>query len=558
VEELYKLGLVNQKGAPKLTDELANKQWRLAYLLQRHTLYEGLCCATTGHNFFSGILGIPMSFTRNPQTNTVDYISSSMDLMSLEAIRSGKVKRDVWGNSFDLWMPLYFTKNHFERALPHIQTAIATLSQAHHFRVDMILDTFPKIFNTFSVLLSDEGVAACQKTFDGFAAMHRLFLALVKKYGLAKEATRRLLNFIKNDGERVKSKCPSLGNLIAFCLIIDEVKWSDFMTPYVQECFDRHVLWSCKAHPELARPNLSPDVRAQRGFEGARVSLRLMMFQACFQRLFCTGNLKSRSVQYDYFLAQPRHLAPVTFEKFQEQMQVVMNVDNYLKFFEVVGLKVPTPATLDQMLRNSVSRSLQKGYHSHSTDFSRIQASGTSRILSKTHAVQLSKGDLAKVTFRNTWNFEGQTRFLDSSCLLFESKKLVSTVDYSSMSGGSGAVVHSGDVMAVNAGSHTIQLDLGTLPASITSLFFVLSAFTGTLKDILKPAVSFTNATSGEELCSYNLEAHNKQDSQTAVIMCKLYRSDLQKAWHVLAIGESCEGKAGQYDAIVRTIGRLL
>lgn len=556
---LYKLRLSNQKGAPALTDDLTDKQWRLAYLLQRHNLYGNFYCATTGHNFFNGILGIPLSFSKNPKTNAVDYISSSMDLMSLSAIRENKSKKDVWGNSFDIWIPLYFTKNHFVRALPFIQDTVATLARSKKFHAEMVLDVFPKIFNTYSVLLSDEGVAACQKTFDGFAAMHRLFLALVKKYKLAKEATRRVTTFMKSENERIKSKCPSLGHLIPFLLIIDVVKWSDFMTPYLQECFDRQVLWSCKAFPELAHSGLLPSERVWKSFEGAKVSLRLLMFQASFQKLFCTGNLKSRSEQYDNFLAQPRHLCPVTFEKFQEEMKAVMAVDNYFKFFEVIGMTVPTLDTLDKLLRYSINSSVGKGYHSPHTDFSRIHASGTSRILNQTHSMQLSKAALTHLTFQNTWAFEGCTRFLDSSCLMYaDQKQLVGKVDYRHISAAGGAMTHSGDVMGPQTGKHTMQINLELLPHNITALFFVLSAWSGTLKDILKPAVSFFNTRSEEELCQYNLEAHNKQDHQTAVIMCKLYRSGYQQSWHVLAIGESCGGRADQYDAIEHSIARLL
>jgi stress response protein SCP2 len=181
-------------------------------------------------------------------------------------------------------------------------------------------------------------------------------------------------------------------------------------------------------------------------------------------------------------------------------------------------------------------------------DFSKIHASGVSSILKKGQSYSASSS-LRHLTFTDVWHFKGPaTKFLDASVLQMDDKgKNVGHVDYSHLR--AQGMSHSGDQIALEQGTHTVEIDLHELPANVSELVFVISAWGGaTLLDIISPSVSFCE-TAGAELCSYDLDAHDKVAKKTAVIMCRLYKA--KGGWHVQALGEACEGTAGNYAPIL-------
>jgi len=46
----------------------------------------------------------------------------------------------------------------------------------------MVIDVLLKIVNAFIVLVSDKGLSASRKSFDGLLRTHRLFLALAQEF----------------------------------------------------------------------------------------------------------------------------------------------------------------------------------------------------------------------------------------------------------------------------------------------------------------------------------------------------------------------------------------
>ena len=49
------------------------------------------------------MLGIPIDFTLNPRTQDVDYVYSSMDIISAEAFQQDKLRTTAWREKFQLW-----------------------------------------------------------------------------------------------------------------------------------------------------------------------------------------------------------------------------------------------------------------------------------------------------------------------------------------------------------------------------------------------------------------------------------------------------------------------
>ena len=112
---------------------------------------------------------------------------------------------------------------------------------------------------------------------------------------------------------------------------------------------------------------------------------------------------------------------------------------------------------------------------------------------------------------------------------------------YRSNRGGGVAITHSGDVIdgGRREGKHTIDVDLRALSDEVGALVFTMSAWTGTLRTIVRPEVRCVDPDdrSGEPLATYELEGR-PTGSHTAVIMCRVWRPAVGATWRVQAVGE--------------------
>ena len=589
------------------------REWKLAYKLTLTHIVDSLRCSYTHKNFFEDVLGVGLDFTVNPKTRRVDYISLSQDLLSDTAWRAQKVRADTFGNELKLFLPLFFSEDHFQRALPALKKTFVRLCpdrSTTRFQPDMVLDVLPKMINTFIVLVADEGVAASRKSFEGMTRVHRLFLALCHQFPCIKtEAVRRLRLFASKEAQRSKAAVPSLGNLLPLLMICDQsqVSWRSVSSAYLSENFDRNVLWVCKAHPKLERPVVESaaeeEERLQLSLEAMTVSSRLLMFHVYVLQSLCKGTTENRANVYDRFfgqlepedgveskedsdghlsnpasadggkeqcqqplamagMAQVKGAAPLSFAHFRGEVARILAVDTWPAFFAAVFISCPSKPALARLLRKSVANSRRRKYHREGMNFASVQSGGTSKLLAKGQQFTAQAG-LRLVVFTDVWGFKADkgNKYLDATCLLYRGKQLAGSVDFSKTAFGGQAVVHSGDVMRHGGGTHTITLDLLALDQDITSCVFVISAYAGaTLMDILSPSIAFTDADAGpgaEPLCTYDLDAHDKVSHLTAVVMCKLYRAR-QGGWHVLAIGDAHRGSASDYGPIHQAVQKLL
>lgn len=590
--------LFRQRFTSSLLNPMAMKEWKLAYQLSLAKIVDRLRCGTTKKTFLEDVLGVGVNFTSNPKTGAVDYVALAQDLISETAFVKHKVRQDVFGNSFKLFLPLFFSAEHFKRALPQIEKTVAHLAlnfrhgnkKLQRFHPHMVLDVIPKIITTFVVPLSDNGISACEKSYQGLIRIHRLFLALAQQYpDIEKEALRRLKLFVSDEKYRTKAACPNLGAVVPLLMIVDDkvFNWPRMCLPYMRETFDRCVLWACKKFPSLERTHdatgkvesvTQAESRVELTLQASQVTLRLVMFHVYFLKALCRGTIQARANRYDCFFGQPEPTvsggsdendaaavakgvdSTIRFTHFREQINCIMNVSTWQKFLAFVGLPCPpSKAEMARRLRCHVINSRRKKYHTAGMNFSRIQASCTSKILSKGQEYGASKG-LRRVVFKDDWKFDGGIKYLDATCLLFHGKTLLETIDYSHRTDSRGAVWHSGDVTTASTGSHTIRMDLGALHPRVTSCVFVLSAWAdATLDDIKSPRVSFANAEGNDgdpPLCTYDLDAHDKVSYLTAIIMCKMYR--VSGGWHVQAIGDAHKGAADNYGPIYEAVRKLL
>ena len=524
-------------------------------------------------DFEDAVLGLPVDFTVNPKTRKIDYIKPIVEPLSLAAFKSG-VRRSVWNEKFRAWLPLYITHDHFQRALPHLQTALLHLSPRHkRFEPALVLEVLPRIMNTMVVMLADKGVAVSDAAVHGYCQIHRLLIALMDHYPeLQREVNARFRNFMRSEENRKKNHCPSLGNFLPLLAVCTCTSWRKFAMVYLKESFCRSVLWTFKKFPDLEKrmdqPSTGPDLELLgKIFEARKVSLRLTMFHAQFLALvacpkrLCGDTMSVADVaeSYDRLLGVP---SLRTRENVRHRTKEILAVSSWPDYFRMLHLKAPSDSYLTDWMKRSVVESLRAGYHTRGMNFGAVHKSGVSRLLLSGESYSAPVG-LRNIILTQFWRYPSGTIFLDASMLAYDFEdNFVEHIDYQRVWSCNGSMRHSGDEIDddKHEGKHTILVDLKKMGRNVRSMFVVLSAWTTPLKAIIRPEVQLRDVKTGMDLCRFELRnfSAKAKDSQTAVIMCKVSRKSLGSNWDVHAIGKLCAGRASNYQPIKTCIKHYL
>lgn len=547
------------------------EDWKHAYCCQVTSVMSDLKCFHSKAGFDEAILGVPVVSTTNPRTHRMDYIDSTMDVLSYDAFHIDKVRSTVWKEQFDHFLPMYICQEHFERALPVLEKSLASLcphlAYRGRFNREMVLEVLPTMMVTQMVLIADKGKHCSERVLEGYCMLHRLLLACVECYGLQRQVEDRIRKFMSCESSRTKQACPALGHMYALLSVSDTYTWRQVHHVLMQESFDRAALWVCKTNNQLAHINdpklctLSDDEILQAWLEADTVRLRISMYSVLFLQCIARPKdapLAAVELSYDELYGRP---SATQRKLLQQGCDKVLGVASWPEFFQCSWLTVPTKEYVLSMLKSALKNSGRKKYHTPGMDFSRVQASGVSKILLKGESYSCGSSNLRRVELQEAWGWSGAggTIYLDASCLLFsDSGEFLEVIDYANRHSRSSkdAVRHSGDVIddLRREGKHTISLDLHKLQSKVATAYFTFTGFTTDLSEISQPSMSFHDADNAVELCRYDLEKSCKDNHQTAITMCKLHRDSPGGEWSVTAIGHVGAGRATDYDPIIRNI----
>ena len=330
-----------------------------------------LFCFHTRKTFEEDILGIPISYERNPRTKKIQYISTTLDLLSREGFYEDVVRKSVWKRPFTHWLPLYITDHHANLSWKYIQSSMAKLCDAKEFKPWMVLDVLPKLMNTMVVSVMSGETHASIVAIEGYCAFHHLLLKMIKKFPeLSKRIDSTIRNFIKDENARTKNNTPSLGDFIPLLTVSEQFSWFDVRSAYVQENFDRNALWVIKKYPALQNVDRSyssqshvNQSRLNNTFDANRTSVRLLMFHVYFLTNIARPDgrsLNEVTSNYDLFFGRPTTQMK---EDLQAHCKRVLAVQNWPDFFRLIGMKVPSPQNVTFVLNQAVVNSKRKGYH---------------------------------------------------------------------------------------------------------------------------------------------------------------------------------------------------
>ncbi|EWC47541.1 hypothetical protein DRE_03161 [Drechslerella stenobrocha 248] len=568
--------------------------WLAAFAQESNFAGSEMRCFASKVTMDEDVLGLPVDFTINPKTKQVDYIYlvDSSDLLSRTAFLADGVRRTTWNREFTAWCPMFLSDEHFRRALPDIQEFMVKMSPEFGTRVfspRMVLSVLPKMMNTLVVLLMDEGDRVSTKAIEGYFLLQRLFRALIDEYpNLQAEIDERIRSVVSREQNRTKTALPNLGNFLPLLAVSDKYSW---VTPglsraIIGESFDRGVIWAARENKNiLGVPAVAPaTVPANSAYlnlwlESGRVSRRLMAFHV--RLLF---QLRQRSAAGSSSLGAVDEVAtandllygrpprPVV-ERFQRTVQKIMTLQTWPEFFEALFVPPPTPSALTALLQQAVRNSLRKGYHRHGMDFSRIQASGVSRLLLRGQSYSVPP-KLKQLEMRESWRWESTTHnvFLDATCTAFDfASEVIDEVSYESQIGlcsdesdrrATAALRHSGDEMdsSVCRGQHKIQVDLAKISArrDVKALVFCMSAWMGaTLRSFKTPEVTLVDPVTKVELATYNFENTSGRDGKS-IVMAVLWRDRVGGKWDLKALGDIGQGDLTRREVLADDMARSL
>ncbi|KAK9845157.1 hypothetical protein WJX84_002851 [Apatococcus fuscideae] len=517
--------------------------WQYTYTLQATAAMEDLQCFFTKVPFTEDILGLPLTFTRNPKTKA--------------------------------FLPLYLTHDHFERvkagrSLDRALAALAPEAIALGRKTPSFsnfLGIIPKMLNTAIVLIMDKGLAVSDRALATYCNLHRLYLALAEDFNLGPQASKILTRFANEPASRVKSQTPNLGWLIPILSLGTQAShtWKEMGNLILEEALDRNILWICKHDPSL-QESLSRDPDRggadhellRKSFEASAVSQKLIAFHVAFLTHIARpegSTLQQVMVTYDALYGRP---SPAL--RMRQVMEKIMVLDCWAAFMPMVGHPVQADfgATMTKRLRLAWCNSLQKKYHSKGMNFQRVQGRGISSILLKGQRYTAAP-NIEQIRVLDKWHFQPpNTKYLDATMfVLGAGGRIITTVDYQATSSFGtrvvGAVTHSGDVMEASSGCHTMQIRLRDLGANVKSLLLVLSAWQGNYLDVIKqPYVEVVDPATKMTLCEYHLEKQPKQTlaENTAVAMCRIFVGPTG-TWQVEALGQMLPaGSAANYEPI--------
>ncbi|MFN2562208.1 MAG: TerD family protein [Jatrophihabitans sp.] len=163
--------------------------------------------------------------------------------------------------------------------------------------------------------------------------------------------------------------------------------------------------------------------------------------------------------------------------------------------------------------------------------------------LQKNQHVELTHttaGPLTRVVFSLGWTpAEGHDVDLDASVIAFDANAgKLAIVWYMHTNEFYGCLQHTGDNRkgGVGGDAEQILVDLGRLPATVTSLVFAINSFhKQTFTDIQNAYCAVRDVDTGEPLVRFDL---TDTQPSTAVLMAELRRSEQPGQWRIRAIGE--------------------
>lgn len=355
----------------------------------------------------SSVLGIGISLDSRSR-----ILSSDFDWLSEDAYVNHNVRTSIQKRYFQHFLPLAFSRLHFERVQPRIWERLVEIDRAvREAESDMnsrngrnsnrpvappkyvheTVGVIYKMMNNIVVSLMkscDDVLSlltkarrrsskatllhASEKAVYSYCHLLHLLISLCRTTPqILEDATQRVRLFVQSPAHRLKTQVPDLGEMIVLVTLVlahpplgdSPVTWETLNGPFLEEATVRNVRWVLKGAPDLeVLETGQSDYRLAITFEQSKTSLRLMMFQITFLDMFVNTYASDLTIlDSNYGFAEK-----AIPERMVEEVKEIYKVDAWPGFFERVKYsrgRALGAEKFSEMLRHVMKLSGERGYH---------------------------------------------------------------------------------------------------------------------------------------------------------------------------------------------------
>ena len=348
----------------KLNNQLTEEEYKEAKKQE-------ICCFLNKELFEKTQLGLGINISTVLRTGEIKSVDPSFDFISFKAFSKDRIRYTFDKKRFTYFFPLYFGEKDKEKIEKFKLRLTKTLSlivkgNTKEFQPDLILKVMTKLFNSCCLNIINEKIHNSTRAIEILIYIFRVLIFLVNTYPeIKKEINTKIENFIKIPEERVKSKTPSLGDLLIMLYLSDH-KIEELLSAYISEKMDRQILWILNTIPELEElidKKEIDDVRAKICFKAGIISEQFLLFH----HYFSTKIVYKECENLDKFAEKLDQnygcLTEVEIDKHRVEINKLLKIDNYKDYYEFMGMKSPSEEELNDQLKQAFKNSKEKKYH---------------------------------------------------------------------------------------------------------------------------------------------------------------------------------------------------
>lgn len=258
------------------------------------------------------ILGIGVRFDQKTRT-----LSSDFDWLSEYAFDTFSVRKSIRKMKFGFFLPLAFSKGHFDRAEESIWNRLVELDDEiqktpsksrsvarvqrtkrnHSIRViyQFMNNIVVSLMKSTDTIMDDDTrdpykapnlLMASERAVISYCQLYHLLTSLAARQPeILREATFKLRRFLADPKFRSKTFVPDMGEFIVMASLVlgsapvdgnERITWHQHLNgPLLEEVFIRNVRWTLKSHPELeVLEDGVSNYRLEKTFKAAKTTLR--------------------------------------------------------------------------------------------------------------------------------------------------------------------------------------------------------------------------------------------------------------------------------------------
>lgn len=312
-------------------------------------------------------LGAGITISRLPRTGEIRSVSTTLDLLSIQAYMKCGVRTSLSNEKFTHFLPLYFGIEK-EKTIFLAEHALGLICKGstRKFEPNQVLEVLPKMLLTLVVDMTNEALHHSYKSIRMLMYVHRLLTLFLEKYPQLNDTIdEKLQKFIDSPEKRIKDETPNIGELLVLLTVSQKYNWDDLKSAYLGEQLDRQVFWVLQELPDLEKadhPDLE-DAKVEASFKATIVGYRITMLLKQFNTEIIEHHGKDFAKLNEYLDNRYGQLTTAEEDKFKRKIEEIFNVRGFLKYYQIVGQEIPDKKALAESLKQAVKNSAEKKYH---------------------------------------------------------------------------------------------------------------------------------------------------------------------------------------------------